>query len=157
MATFLRNLRLWFVRWYSSKCAVQCSVLYFSTWLLFYEVLNCPYKWQAVLAKYTKYYCYLLCLNENSYDQRVIRRESKTDSYSKGPTLFGLCCILCHNFWTNYDLDLLSTSKWPSEVQFCDKYKGMYVSKKWLEFVVKWSVKRRTFYFVLCIEFSFRL
>ena len=30
--------------------------------------------------------------------QRVIRRESKTDSYSKGPTLFGLRCILCHNF-----------------------------------------------------------
>ena len=25
-------------------------------------------------------------------------RESKTDSYSKGPTLFGLCCILCCNF-----------------------------------------------------------
>ena len=24
--------------------------------------------------------------------------ESKTESYSKGPTLFGLCCILCHNF-----------------------------------------------------------
>ena len=30
--------------------------------------------------------------------QRVIRRESKTDSYSKGPTLFGLRYILCHNF-----------------------------------------------------------
>ena len=30
--------------------------------------------------------------------QRVIKRESKTDSYSKGPTLFGLSCILCHNF-----------------------------------------------------------
>ena len=31
-------------------------------------------------------------------NQRVIRRESKTVSYSKGPTLFGLHCILCHNF-----------------------------------------------------------
>ena len=56
--------------------------------------------------------------------QRVIRRESKTDSYSKGPTLFGLPCILCHNFWTNYDLDLFSTSKWPSDLQFCERYKG---------------------------------
>ena len=56
--------------------------------------------------------------------QRVIRRELKTDSYSKGPTLFGLRCILCHNFWTNYDLDLFSTSKWPSDLQFCERYKG---------------------------------
>jgi hypothetical protein len=56
--------------------------------------------------------------------QRVIRRESKTDSYSKGPNLFGLRCILCHNFWTNYDLDLFSTSKWPSDLQFCERYRG---------------------------------
>ena len=34
----------------------------------------------------------------SGYNQRVIRRESKTDSYSKGPTLFGLPCIFCHNF-----------------------------------------------------------
>ena len=53
--------------------------------------------------------------------QRVIRRESKTDSYSKGPTLFGLRCILCCNFWTNYDLVLFSTSKWPSDLQFCER------------------------------------
>ena len=33
-----------------------------------------------------------------AFFQRVIRRESKTDSYSKGSTLFGLHCILCHNF-----------------------------------------------------------
>ena len=33
-----------------------------------------------------------------SLSQRVIRRESKTDSYCKGPTLFGLRWILCHNF-----------------------------------------------------------
>ena len=33
-----------------------------------------------------------------------------------------VCCILCHDFWTNYDLDLFSTSKWPSELQFCERY-----------------------------------
>ena len=55
--------------------------------------------------------------------QRVIRRESKTDSYSKGPTLFGLRCILCCNFWTNYDLDLFITSKWPSDLQLGERYK----------------------------------
>ena len=58
------------------------------------------------------------------YKQRVIRRKLKTDSYSTGPTLFGLRCILSHNFWTNYDLDLFSTSKWPSEPQFCERYNG---------------------------------
>ena len=30
-------------------------------------------------------------------------------------------CVLCHNFWPNYNLDLLSTSKWPSESQFCER------------------------------------
>ena len=55
--------------------------------------------------------------------QRVKRRESKTDSYGKRPTLFGLRCILCHNFWTNYDLDLFCTSKWPSNHQFCERYR----------------------------------
>ena len=38
--------------------------------------------------------------------------EAKTD----------LICVLCHNFWTNFDLDLFSTSKWPSELQFCEIY-----------------------------------
>ena len=56
--------------------------------------------------------------------QRVIRRELKTDSYSKGPTLFVLRCILCHNFWTIYDLALFSTLKWSSDLQFCETYKG---------------------------------
>ena len=40
--------------------------------------------------------------------------EAKTD----------LICVLCHNFWTNFDLHLFSTSKWPSNCQFCERYKG---------------------------------
>ena len=40
----------------------------------------------------------------------------------KGPTVCRLICVLCHNFWTNYYLDLFSTSKWLSELQFCDRY-----------------------------------
>ena len=38
------------------------------------------------------------------------------------PHLFRLICGFCHTFWTNYDLDLFSTSKWPSELQFYEKY-----------------------------------
>ena len=33
----------------------------------------------------------------------------------------GNICILCHNLRTNQILDLLSTSKWPSEPQFCER------------------------------------
>ena len=40
----------------------------------------------------------------------------------KGPTVCCLIYVLCHNFWTNYDLDLFNTSKWPSELQFCERY-----------------------------------
>ena len=32
----------------------------------------------------------------------------------------GNICILSHNFWFNQGLDLLCTSKWPSEPQFCE-------------------------------------
>ena len=32
----------------------------------------------------------------------------------------GNICILSHNFWFNQGLDLLNTSKWPSEPQFCE-------------------------------------
>ena len=91
-------------------------------------------------------------------NQRVIRRESKSASYSKGvgPTLFGLRCIFCHDFWTNCDLDLFSTSKWPSDLQFCERYKGR-CQKKWLEIIVKWSKKRRTLCFCQNIAFNFWL
>ena len=34
----------------------------------------------------------------------------------------GNMCILCHNFWTNWDLEPWSTSKWPSEPQFCERW-----------------------------------
>ena len=33
--------------------------------------------------------------------------------------------ILCHNFCTNYDFDLLSTSKWPPESQFCERWQKL--------------------------------
>ena len=29
--------------------------------------------------------------------------------------------VLCHNFWTNQNLNQVSTSKWPSELQFCER------------------------------------
>ena len=42
---------------------------------------------------------------------------------------------LCHNFWTN--LDPLSTSKWPSQSQFCERYNVDGQKNGVLEMVVK--------------------
>ena len=51
--------------------------------------------------------------------QRDSREETReSSSISNCPDL-----RLCHNFWTNYDLDLLSTSKWPPEPQFCQRWR----------------------------------
>ena len=32
----------------------------------------------------------------------------------------GNICVLCHNFWSNQNVQLLSTSKWP---QFCERWR----------------------------------
>ena len=40
----------------------------------------------------------------------------------------GNICVLCHNFWSNQNVDLLSTSKWPSEPQFCERW--TYIRQK---------------------------
>ena len=58
--------------------------------------------------------------------------------FGSSPNLNGASgYIWGHNFWPNQDLDPLSTSKWPSEPQFCEKmarngrtkdiYKGTFV------------------------------
>ena len=60
----------------------------------------------------------------------------------KGPTVCHFICVLCHNFWTNYDLDLFSTSKWPSELQFCEKYLCKLDGKK----LARHGLKTATYY-----------
>ena len=59
---------------------------------------------------------------ERIYKHRGINTRGENWLLWKGPTVCCLICVLCHNFWTNYDLDLFSTSKWPSELQFCERY-----------------------------------
>ena len=39
---------------------------------------------------------------------------------------FVLFCVSCHNHCTNHDSDLFSTSKWPSESQFCERFHVIY-------------------------------
>ena len=40
----------------------------------------------------------------------------------KNNTQNGNICVLCYIFWANYNLDLFSISKWPSDTQFCERY-----------------------------------
>ena len=79
----------------------------------------------------------------NSYDTK--RKNTKnanvcfhTKSQKNGN---GNICVSCHNFWTNQNLDQLSTSKWPSEPQFCERWTYIW-QKKWPEMVVKRSFMR---------------
>ena len=54
----------------------------------------------------------------NMLYQRAFREELRIlSSISNCPI-----CILHYNFWTNWGSDLFSTSKWPSEPQFCEIY-----------------------------------
>ena len=46
----------------------------------------------------------------------------------------GNICVLCHNFWSNQNVDLLSPSKWLSEPQFCERWTYIWWKngQKWL-------------------------
>ena len=62
----------------------------------------------------------------------------------------GNICSLCHNLWNNQNLDPLSTSKWPSEPQFCERW--MY---SWQKNGQKWSYNGHTFFsFILNMSLS---
>ena len=49
---------------------------------------------------------------------------------------FAFFCF-CHYFWTNWDLDMSSTSKWASESQFCERQ--TYSWQKMAKMVIKWA------------------
>ena len=51
----------------------------------------------------------------------------------------GNICVLCHKFWTNQDLDMLSISNWPSEPEFCERWTYIWQKNEWRERVVKLS------------------
>jgi hypothetical protein len=55
---------------------------------------------------------------------------------------FATLLILCCDFWANEDTNTFSTSKWPSEPYFCERYKFKYQCSyfDWLE---NWDLKRK--------------
>ena len=60
----------------------------------------------------------------NRYDTKRKYAKNANECFcTKSPKIGnGNICSLCHNLWTNQILDLLSTSKWPSEPQFCERW-----------------------------------
>ena len=44
--------------------------------------------------------------------------------------------FFCCSFWSNYNLDTFSTSKWTSPPKFCERYSCSW-QKKWPEMIVK--------------------
>ena len=59
----------------------------------------------------------------NSYDKKLKSAKNANACFSTKlqNTKNENICILCHNLKTNQILDLLSISKWPSELQFCER------------------------------------
>ena len=72
----------------------------------------------------------LMCLTSltpnwfNSYDTKRKYARNANECFCTKLTKIGNgnICSLCHNLWTNQNLDLLSTSKSSSEPQFCERW-----------------------------------
>ena len=70
---------------------------------------------------------YLPSLNLNwykSYDTKYKHAKNTNVWFctKSQKTWNGNICVLCPNFWTNQNLDQLSTSQWLSEPQFCERW-----------------------------------
>ena len=77
-------------------------------WLLNEEIVS--EMWQKVKMKSynTK------CKNAENTNESFLTKSQKNENEN--------ICFFCHNFWTNQDLELINTSKWPSESQFHERW-----------------------------------
>ena len=107
----------------SQKIATDKWKIYDHIWQFF---ANCMF----ILHKIEIHTVILRCLtslNLNWYKSYDTKRKNTKNSNVCFCTKLqknrnGNNCILCHNVWTNWGIDLFSTSKWPSEPQFCERY-----------------------------------
>ena len=87
---------------------------------------NWNFKWFFTIAIHDEWW-------KNSIATKKFDRNIFTSFFTKSvKTGNGNICILCHNFWTNWDP--ISTSKWFSEPKFCERW--TYI---WLKNDQKWS------------------
>ena len=119
---------LW-CKWRPCKCLANFQKIATDKWSFYYHIwhffASCVLIFhkteiQTVILRCSR----LLNLNWcNSYDTK--RKNAKNANACFCTKLQNTknwnICILCHNPWTNQISDLLSTSKWPSEPQFCER------------------------------------
>ena len=106
----------------SQKKATEKCPFYYHIWPFF---ANCMFIYHKTEVQTVILRC-LTSLNLNWYNRHKTKRKNTKNAREcfctkLHKTKNGNICILCHNLWTNQILDLLSTSKFPSEPQSCEK------------------------------------
>ncbi len=122
------------IKYWPSTARIFCSwTLYYIPLTLWYTILSCTSFFIPQKTCISRPYCTMISWGlvipvENPIPPKAVNSHRGMNTRGenwllwKGPTVCHFICVLCHNFWTNYDLDLFSTSKWPSEPCFCERY-----------------------------------
>ena len=129
-------MKFWPYVWLVFKSGLWWRVWYFYIYYILTSLTHTYQSWSIFRVKY-KLYNVILRIARNLLETnqgRVIIKSSTCwpknfDWFSwgwhrgmntigenwllwKGPTVCRFICVLCHHFWTNYDLDRFSTSKY---------------------------------------------
>ena len=119
---------LW-CKWRPCACLANFQKIATDKWSFYYHIwpffANCVLIFHKTeIQTVILWYLTILNLNwYNSYDTKHKNAKNTNLCFCTKlqNTKNGNICILCHNLRTNQILDLLSTSKWPSEPQFCER------------------------------------
>ena len=118
-------------RWRPCACSANFQKIAIDKWPFYYLYLTIFLP--TVCLSFTKlrfrwsFWKYLRSLNPNwykSYDTKRINERNANEFFCTKLQTNGNwnICSLCHNLWTNQNLDPVITSKWPSELQFCERW-----------------------------------
>ena len=132
---------LW-CKWRPCTCLANFQKIATDKWSFYYNIwpffANCVLIFHKTEIQTVILRC-LIILNlnwYNTYDTKPKNaRKANVCFFTKlQNTKNGNICIFWHNLRTNQILDLLSTSKWPSKPQFCERW-----TYKWQKNGQKWS------------------
>ena len=119
---------LW-CRWRPRACLANFQNLLTDKWSFYYHILPFFANCMLIFHKTEIQTVILRCLTSlnpswyKSYDTEFKNAKNSNVCFCTKlqHTKNGNISILCHNLRTNQILDLLITSKWPSESQFCER------------------------------------
>ena len=125
---YFKMYGLW-CKWRPCACLANFQKIATDKWSFYYHIwpffANCVLIFHKTEIQTIILRCLrILKLNwYNSYDTKHKNAKNANPCFCTKlqNTKNGNICILCHNLRTNQILDLLSTSKWPSEPQFCER------------------------------------